>query len=104
VGSEQALARTGHYDAPPFEIRLRAEKRVGEMMEAQVLMPGNPQWVSENPSLFRTHRRSVVGLGMPRPARAAAQDSFFSLAGLTARSQRGRPGGTLSDADKLSNT
>ena len=31
------------------EIKMRAERRLGEMMESQDLKPGNPQWVSEKP-------------------------------------------------------
>jgi N6-adenosine-specific RNA methylase IME4 len=48
-------AKNRQLEADAFEIRLRAEKRVGEMMEAQresigLAPAGNPNWVSEKPN------------------------------------------------------
>jgi hypothetical protein len=42
-------AKNRDLEADAFELRVRAERRLGEMMASQNLKPGNPQWVSEKP-------------------------------------------------------
>ena len=41
-------AKNKSLEADAFEIRVRAERRLGEMMNAQNLRPGNPQWGTGN--------------------------------------------------------
>jgi N6-adenosine-specific RNA methylase IME4 len=67
-------AKNRQLEADAFEIRLRAEERVGEMMEVQretvgVASAGNPNWVSQKPDSVPTLAEAGIDKNLANRAR-----------------------------------